>query len=208
MSDKTREHISSLMDGEVSRETGRFLVRRLGSDEELCATWTRYHLVRDCLRHQEGAFSTEDLCQRVSRELSNESTPGGRVRGVSLAWLKPVAGAAVAASVALLAVLAVNPAGDQPAAAPGGLAESQSLQPFTTPQGTGAPVSTQVSLAGEQRMNAYLLRHYQASGAAGTRAFINYLPVMASGPMRSSNEGRVSQEDTAEAGKEEPRSTP
>ena len=39
MSDKTREHISSLMDGEVSAETGRFLLRRLGSDAELGATW-------------------------------------------------------------------------------------------------------------------------------------------------------------------------
>ena len=54
MNTDPREHISCLMDGEISRETGRFLVRRLGADEALCATWARYHLVRDCLRHQEG----------------------------------------------------------------------------------------------------------------------------------------------------------
>ena len=58
MNTESREHISSLMDGEVSRETGRFLVRRLGADEELCATWARYHLVRDCLRHQDGGLAT------------------------------------------------------------------------------------------------------------------------------------------------------
>ena len=53
MSKETREHISCLMDGEVSREASRFLVRRLGSDIELSATWARYHLVRDCLRNPE-----------------------------------------------------------------------------------------------------------------------------------------------------------
>ena len=33
MSKETREHISSLMDGEISREASRFLVRRLGDDD-------------------------------------------------------------------------------------------------------------------------------------------------------------------------------
>ena len=49
-----------------------FLIRRLGADEELRATWTRYHLVRDCLRHQDGGIAEEDLCARVSQALANE----------------------------------------------------------------------------------------------------------------------------------------
>ena len=61
MSKETREHLSALVDGEISRETSRFLVRRLGADDELRATWTRYHLVRDCLRHQDGAIAGDDL---------------------------------------------------------------------------------------------------------------------------------------------------
>jgi len=61
MSKESREHLSSLMDGEISKETGRFLVRRLGSDAELRMTWTRYHLVRDCLRHHEGSLAGDDL---------------------------------------------------------------------------------------------------------------------------------------------------
>ncbi len=72
MSKETREHLSALVDGEISRETSRFLVRRLGTDSELRATWTRYHLVRDCLRHQDGAIAGDDLCARISRELENE----------------------------------------------------------------------------------------------------------------------------------------
>ena len=61
MTTESREHLSCLMDGEISRETGRFLVRRLGADEDLCATWARYHLVRDCLRHGGDRFAGEGL---------------------------------------------------------------------------------------------------------------------------------------------------
>ena len=110
MSKETREHLSSLMDGEISREASRFLVRRLGSDEELCSTWARYHVVRDCLRDQEGGFSSEDLCARVNQALENDRTHTAR-SGPATRWLRPVAGMAIAASVALVAVMAVNPGG-------------------------------------------------------------------------------------------------
>ena len=50
MSKKTLEHLSSLMDGETSQETGLFLTRRVCADRELSQTWERYHLIRDCMR--------------------------------------------------------------------------------------------------------------------------------------------------------------
>ena len=80
MSEKTREHISSLMDGEVSAETSHFLLRRLGSDADLSATWARYHLVRDCLRHDDGNLHGSDLCQRVNRVLQDEPAVRGGTR--------------------------------------------------------------------------------------------------------------------------------
>jgi sigma-E factor negative regulatory protein RseA len=174
MSEKTREHISCLMDGEVSRETSRFLVRRLGSDEELCATWTRYHLVRDCLRHGDGAFSEEDLCNRVNRALADEA-PARSARRFPVSWLKPAAGAAIAASVALVAVFAVSPGGQAPQSAPAVASQAES---FTSPQSLGSgPAARQASLAGgapsNQKMNAYLLRHYQAAGHGNGRGFVS-----------------------------------
>ena len=178
MSQESHEHLSSLMDGEISRETGRFLVRRLGSDEELCGTWARYHLVRDCLRHPEGGLVNEDLCSRVQRALDDE--PAAVARPVARSWLKPVAGMAVAASVALVAVLAVSPGGPGQGTEP---ASPAVAQPFTSPQGLApAPASRQVSLsgqsAGDTKMNAYLLRHYQATGATGGRGFVTFVPIV------------------------------
>lgn len=183
MSKETREHLSALVDGEVSRETSRFLVRRLGADDELRATWTRYHLVRDCLRHQDGSIAGEDLCARVSSALENEQ-PGTSTRVLRASWLKPVTGVAIAASVALMAIVAVGPRISGMPAAPDNVANQPQAEPFTSPQSlTAAPYSSQASLAGRsnsqsQKMNAYLLRHYQATGTTGGKGFVTFVPIV------------------------------
>jgi len=186
MSKETREHISCLVDGEISRETSQFLVRRLGGDAELRATWTRYHLVRDCIRHQQGDIVGVGLTARISQALESEA-PGRAPRRLPKRWLKPVAGMAVAASVALLAVVAVGP-GSAPTGngGAGDLAAERVAEPFTSPQIHGpVPYSSQASLNGQsktdgQQMNSYLVRHYQASEAAGGRHFVTYVPIVIS----------------------------
>ena len=181
MSKDTIEHLSCLMDGEINRETSRFLVRRLGADDELCATWARYHLVRDCLRHQEGKFTNEDLCGRINRALEDEETQKP-VNTPGRGWLKPVAGMAIAASVTLMAVMMVDPGSTHAPQATGNLAGNAQAESFTSPQSLGSvPVSRQASLSGgyqqEQKMNSYLLRHYQATGATG-KGFVTFVPIV------------------------------
>jgi negative regulator of sigma E activity len=62
MSKESLEHLSSLMDGELSRETSLFLTRRLASDEAMCDTWERYHLIRDCIRQPGSKQIVSGLC--------------------------------------------------------------------------------------------------------------------------------------------------
>ena len=181
MSEKTREHISSLMDGEVSAETGRFLLRRLGSDADLSATWARYHLVRDCLRHDDGKLYGDDLCQRVNRALQDEPVarawPGRR-------WLRPVAGGAIAAAVALVAVLAVDPGQRAAPESNAGLVRAEPAASFIGPEGlNGWPESRAASFGGAPsaangRINHYLLRHYQATSGSNGRGLVTFVPVM------------------------------
>jgi sigma-E factor negative regulatory protein RseA len=185
MSKETREHISCLVDGEISRETSQFLVRRLGSDEELRATWTRYHLVRDCLRHQQGDIAGADLSARISRALENEA-PGRAPRRLPKRWLKPVAGLAIAASVALMAIVTVGPGASPAVNGTGGeLANQDVTEPFVSPQIHGLALrSSQASLNGQlnadsRKINSYLVRHYQASDAAGGgRHFVTFVPIV------------------------------
>lgn len=205
MNDQTREYISSLMDGEISRETSRFLVRRLGSDEELCATWARYHLVRDCLRHQDGGLSSEDLCSRVKRALEDE--PRKSVRRFPVRWLKPAMGAAIAASVTLMAVFAVGPGNPATQSLPQGVADSSGLAPFATPPGLSRPVgiTQQASMAGNPKMNAYLLRHYQAAGSSNGKGIVFFVPVVSrSGQLSGPGETTQGEEDSATRDEQNP----
>lgn len=204
MSKETREFISSLMDGEIDQESSRFLMRRLASDDEMKATWSRYHLVRDCLRFQDGSMADVDLTSRVSDALQQERTVHRRWAGASR-WLKPVGGAAVAASVALMAVVAVGPAADraQPGA-PTGLAATSESEAFTSPQNILAPTpsSRQASLMGQsseerRRMNSYLLRHYQAAGSRGSHGVVTAAPIILISASRPQTETRAEDEEKA-----------
>lgn len=196
MNDQTREHISSLMDGEISRETSRFLVRRLGTDEELSATWARYHVVRDCLRHQDGGLSAGDLCSRVNRVLADE--PRKSTSPSSVRWLKPAVGTAIAASVTLMAVLAVGPRSPEPQAVPAGIAASSELEPFTSPQGLlSSNVTQQASLSGNAKMNSYLLRHYQAAGSSNGKGIVFFVPVMSRSVEAAEQQPQTPQDEKA-----------
>jgi hypothetical protein len=98
-----------------------------------------------------------------------------------------------------MAIVAVGPGGRTASTPLDGLAEDVELQPFTSPQGlTGPPASQQASLLGDSfgdtRMNAYLLRHYQATGASGVKGFITFVPIVVrpAGSMQESPDAAAS----------------
>lgn len=107
MSQDIEEQLSALMDGELGRDERAFLLRRLEHDAELRARWTRYHLLRDVMSNHRGS-APMDLSDRVMSAIADEDRaqrPQARSGG---RW-RPWAGAALAASVALLAVMAISP---------------------------------------------------------------------------------------------------
>ncbi len=206
MNIESKEHLSSFMDGEFSEETGRFLVRRLGADDGLRQTWARYHLMRDCLRNRDGQFARKDLTRGVQLALSGESAPiAGAVRRP--AWLKPLAGIALAASVAALAVLTVSQGmKSDKGPADAGLAQATSVASFTPPNIlAAAPQSQPVNLSGKtypgnQKMNTYLLRHYQVSGESGGRGFVSFLPIVAAPSQANAVLGSAAEKQSEEEG--------
>ena len=168
MSKESLEHLSSLMDGELSRETGLFMTRRLFSDEALCDTWERYHLIRDCIRQPGSKQLVTGLCTRITASLEVEAAPTVSQWNKNR-WLKPVSGLAIAASVALIAIFVTAPQPDVlPGAVDTALSESAN-QPFVSPNTLPlAPQSQPVSYASAQqansnRLNVYLLRHNQVA---------------------------------------------
>ncbi|HET6563906.1 MAG TPA: sigma-E factor negative regulatory protein [Xanthomonadales bacterium] len=180
-----QENLSSFMDGEVDKSAGSFLVRRLANDTSLRATWDRYHMIRDCLRQQDAHLVHTDLCSRVRQviDLEDQQQPAGSRH---MAWVKPLAGAAIAASVALVAILTVGP-GQQPGpdAAPQSVATAVQAESFVSPNIGGIiPASQPVNLSGnraseDEKAKAYLLRHYQLTGDGSGQGFVALVPIVA-----------------------------
>lgn len=122
------EHLSAGMDGELSREELRFLLRRLDHDQQLLAQWDRFHMAGEGQRHELPAIASPDFAARVMLAIEQEQRAGGsRARP---GWLRLSAGGAIAASVAVVALMATRPAGDGTPVAAG--------SPTTTVAQTGA----------------------------------------------------------------------
>ncbi len=122
MSDNLHHSLSALMDNEADELELRRLLNELEEDERLCESWSRYHLVRASIRNElPSDFVDIDISGRInktlesepaltmgddlSKTLPNEQSASNKIRKV---WLKPLAGVAVAASVALVTVIGIR----------------------------------------------------------------------------------------------------
>jgi sigma-E factor negative regulatory protein RseA len=201
MSKETLEHLSALMDGELSRETSLFVTRRLSTDEVLGASWERYHLIRDCIRQPGSKQVVTGLQARISASLAADAAPVSRGLG-GARWLKPVSGLAIAASVAVMAIMVTAPQPGAVPVAPGEAAAAAATQPFVSPNALPiAPVSQTVSYESAGQLNVYLLRHNQVARTAGRQGFVSFVPIVAT-PVETVEDEETSQtstDDTLEA---------
>ena len=116
--DHNRLQLSALMDGAVSPDEARFLLRRLQHDEDLAACWTRWQLCGDVLRGHASAIVPADFSRRVASAIAAETgRPAHAGSSSASTWVRWGGGVALAASVAVIALF-VNrqmPASQAPA---------------------------------------------------------------------------------------------
>lgn len=179
MSESSRENLSCLIDDELDRKGRGFMLRRLAEDADMKASWNRMYMVRACLHRER--LATADLVSRVAKALDSEPSPQAPrlVR-----WARPLAGGAIAASVALMAIVGINSSmmergpGTAEEDQPGFVSQSTALdEPFSRSAVQSAvPVSfSEDRHAERQRIGSYVLRHHQAVGNSG---FISYVPIV------------------------------
>lgn len=183
------ESLSALLDGELERSQARFLLRRSAHDAELGARFERWRLAGDCVQRQRVMLMPAGFSGRVMAALADEAAPR-RGLGPVLRW---AGGAAVAASVALAALLAVQPdpvadGADGPALAAGGeVATTPLREQDLRPDYARVPAQTVASNAGrapapavitDPRIEAYLVRHNQALQARGRASLAPYVYVL------------------------------
>lgn len=99
--------LSAMMDGELSPDEAKFMLRRLEHDGALAGCWERWQICGDVLRGRRHALLPADFAQRVASAIDDD---GRAVLAVSAAKPRPRiarwgSGAALAASVAVVAFL-------------------------------------------------------------------------------------------------------
>ncbi|RBG83978.1 hypothetical protein BRM26_19525, partial [Xanthomonas oryzae pv. oryzae] len=70
-----RQQLSALVDGELSADASRFLLRRLAHDEELAGCHERWQLCGDVLRGAASAPAPLDFAARVRSAIAEEPAP-------------------------------------------------------------------------------------------------------------------------------------
>lgn len=123
MSEVNKETLSAAMDGELSKEELRFLLRRLDHDASLLPVWSRYHVAGDGLRHQVSPMAGSGFAARVMQVIEDDQAAVSPTVPRRRDWLRLSVGGAIAASVAVAALMISQPTGPDPAHS-GGLASS------------------------------------------------------------------------------------
>lgn len=170
MSEQIREQISALVDGELALAERRLLLERLVRDPALRAHWDNYQLISDSLRQSLAPLTDPGLADRVLAALEAEPAHQSVSPSRWLSVVRPVAGLAVAASVAVVAVLTLQqPDVPRPGA---GAVQLAATPPAPADYARLAPVPPQVATSevrtpqSASRLNEYLVNHseYAASG--------------------------------------------
>ena len=111
MNEELDSQLSAMFDDELLPAECELLARRLSRDEHLKARWGRYAIVGAVIRAERGVRLNAPLAGRVNAVLLAEpalaahtTAPRDR-RYARLRWWQPLAGAAVAASVATVSIL-------------------------------------------------------------------------------------------------------
>lgn len=160
MSKPIQEQLSSFMDDELNDAQSALFVRRLAADPELRASALRYRVIGEALRNELAPAHPVAFAERVSRALAGEAAavaPAAWSRG-----LRPVIGAAVAASVAVVAIIALrNGTVDAPVTVPVAVEATAPSVSYTVPRAYPRQAG------GPDRLSNYYLNHSEYATLLG-----------------------------------------
>lgn len=144
------EKLSAFMDNELSELEERRLLKELEGDENLRATWERYHVIRAALRKDVTRTAPPGLVDAVARAIKDEPARQSRF---AMTLGKAVGGLAIAASVTAIAIFTFPTSNEEVAVAP------MPVPAATTVAERGAPASNP--------LNPYLVEHSKVAPSAG-----------------------------------------
>lgn len=182
MSEQIREQISAFLDGELPSSETELLLKRLARDAGLRETFGRHALIGEALRGKAPhAYLTRGFAARVNRTLDRDpdALHDHPLPVRASRWWRPLVGAAVAAGVAAVAVLALQQRAYTPTVQ---VAQSSTeALSYTVPV---TPPETQAVLPAA-RLTNYVFAHSKYSSPLGRRNVLSGLIAEPDAPLPS-----------------------
>lgn len=185
MNEQQTEMLSALMDGE-SVETDETVLQHLVRNEAARRVWARYHLISDCLRRELPLRVDPGFAQRIAGRLRDEPTLLIPEKTISRPWLKPLAGIAIAASVAIVAIIGIQSqsgssgARRQAAVDVASVSDAVAARQFTLASGNS--VQSNVAVREQQqraaRLNRYLVHYNEYRSNAAVQGMLPYARIV------------------------------
>ena len=179
MTEQIRESVSALMDGEVEKD-----MRAGFCNEELKSTWHRYHLISDVMHQRLPVNPNLHLSRKISDLIKQEPAILAPSTRSIQTFLKPVAGLAIAASVAALAILGIQRYQSTELST---VVQEQIQKPVLS---FGVPVTlpdaqaarpVQVQMKSDVRINRYLLNHNEYQSNVGVQGMTPHVRLVVTG---------------------------
>ncbi len=204
MTDALNEQLSACLDGELPPAELDLLLKRVGREAELRAAIGRYSLIGEAMRAERPAIASRDFASTVMAVVAAEPVPARvpapssapdhvrvpaaavrapRISPAAMRYLRPAAGMAIAAGVAAVAVLTMQPAvqpelggvttpliaanqpaANEPSVAPVADAESSYVVPTSTTSSAFIPAT---------RLTNYVVAHSEYSSPLGRRSVLS-----------------------------------
>src|SRR5271163_3426374 len=173
MSEQIREQVSAFLDGELPSSESELLLKRLTRDAELRESFGRYALIGESLRGASRTPLTRGFAGRVNCAIDGEpivmNFPSVRARAPR--WWRPFTGAAVAAGVAAVAVVALQQRAVSPALlavvpmTAQTVAKPREALSYTVP--ATAPAEQTPAVLPAARLTSYVFAHSRYSSVLG-----------------------------------------
>jgi anti-sigma factor RsiW len=157
MNDAIKTQISAFVDGELPENEAELLLRRMSQDRELRQLAAEYLALGRAIRSEKTIPGVAGLRDRIAAALDAEAIPeqpsGQPAR--ELKYLKPLAGVAIAATVALAAIIGLQRVAGIDESMPTGAVADVASPSYTVPAPT------------EDKLREYYLRHAASSAYVG-----------------------------------------
>jgi sigma-E factor negative regulatory protein RseA len=178
MSEQIREQVSAFLDGELPASETELLLKRLTRDPELRHSFGRYALIGETLRGSSRSCLTQHFADRVNRAIDGEpvapALPAIRSRS---GWWRPIAGTAVAAGVAAVAVVALQQRAVAPGArsAPPPIVQLAPKEPLAYTVVPAVATPTPPPVVPAARFTSYVFAHSKYSVGLGQGSLLSAL---------------------------------